>query len=95
MPGFTAVSKWNCSKNMESLIAELILHAPGRKKEILGVLDEFNVQSGLFTLIMTVDKITIRNPGMHEIQVIIRSKDAVKPFMSIKHPLQMTMLDKK
>lgn len=94
LPGFTAITKWICPESAEGLSAELVLHAPGKKKETLGLLDEFNVQAGLFTLIMTVERIEVKKAGRYEIQVLIRDKKTGKPFSSIKHPLQITTQNK-
>lgn len=95
LPGFSVISKWDCPKTLEGLSAELVCLRPGKKKEILGALDEFNVQEGSFTLIMAIDQIEILDAGRHEIQVVIRDKVIKKPFSSIKYPLQMTLQDKK
>ncbi len=95
LPGFSVISKWDCSKNLEGMSAELVCLRPGKKKDIISTLDEFNVQEGLFTLIMAVDQIEILDAGRHEIQIVIRDKMSKKLFSSIKYPLQMTLLNKK
>jgi hypothetical protein len=92
LPGFTAVTKWLCEHDMTGLSAELVHISPKKKKETLGLHDDFGVSAGVFTLIMGTDMIEFKDPGIHEIQVVVRHNESQKVFKSTKHPLQIAVL---